>query len=147
MLVKNVDEMLVNGCVGQVVGFFRCRDVISMTHGENDNKRPGTAKASGFVRKVKTGPDGGLVNPTEGTVEKENTKKGELEAKGKFPVSQKEEEAFPVVEFPTPEGGKEAVLVMREEFRVEDSEGKLLARRMQVGCCCQSTKTAYITLS
>ncbi|KIK79628.1 hypothetical protein PAXRUDRAFT_70163, partial [Paxillus rubicundulus Ve08.2h10] len=42
------------------------------------------------------------------------------------------EEAFPVVEFPTPEGGKEAVLVMREEFKVEDSEGKVLARRMQV---------------
>lgn len=131
MLVKNVDEMLVNGCVGQVVGFFRYRDVMRMTQGENDNKRPVAVRATGFVRRVKIGPDGGLIS----VAEKENVKNGEMSAKGKSPVSQKEEEAFPVVEFPTPEGGKEAVLVMREEFRVEDSEGKLLARRMQVCCC------------
>lgn len=136
MLVKNIDEMLVNGCVGQVVGFFRYREVMHAIHGENDNKRSVATKTTGFVRKVKVGPDGGLLNAAEGTAGKENVE--ESKAKGKVPVSQKEEEAFPVVEFPTPEGGKEAVLVMREEFRVEDSEGKLLARRMQVGCCLQS---------
>lgn len=133
MLVKNVDEMLVNGCVGQVIGFFKYRDVMSTVQGENDNKRHVAAKTTGFVRKVKMGSDGSLVNAVERAVEKENIKGGEIKAKSKVPVSQKEEEAFPVVEFPTSEGGKEAVLVMREEFRVEDSEGKLLARRMQVG--------------
>ena len=133
MLVKNVDEMLVNGCVGQVIGFFKYRDVMSTIQGENDNKRHVAAKTTGFVRKVKMGSDGSLVNAVERAVEKENIKGGEIKAKSKVPVSQKEEEAFPVVEFPTSEGGKEAVLVMREEFRVEDSEGKLLARRMQVG--------------
>lgn len=138
MLVKNVDEMLVNGCVGQVVGFFGYREVMDAIHGENDNKRSGATKTTGFVRKVKVGPDGGFLSVTEGPVGKENVESGESKAKGKVPVSQKEEEVFPVVEFPTPEGGKEAVLVMREEFRVEDSEGKLLARRMQVGYCCQS---------
>lgn len=138
MLVKNVDEMLVNGCVGQVVGFFKYREVMSAIHGENDNKRPGATKTTGFVRKVKVDPDGGLLGATEGPAGKENVESGELKAKDKVPVSQKEEETFPVVEFPTPEGGKEAVLVMREEFRVEDSEGKLLARRMQVGYCRRS---------
>lgn len=136
MLVKNIDEMLVNGCVGQVVGFFKYREVMSMVGGENDNKRAVVAKTTGFVRRVKVGPDGGLLGGIGGTAEKENVKTGDPKATGK-PVSQKEEEAFPLVEFPTPEGGKEAVLVMREEFKVEDSEGKLLARRMQVHCCCQ----------
>jgi ATP-dependent DNA helicase PIF1 len=131
MLVKNVDEMLVNGCVGKVVGFSRYREVMSVIHGENDNKRPGAAKTTGFVRKVKVGPGGSLLGGPDAITGKENTESGEPKVKGD-PVSQKEEEAFPVVEFPTAEGGKEAVLVMREEFRVEDSECKLLARRMQV---------------
>ncbi|KAF8124355.1 hypothetical protein EV363DRAFT_1178248 [Boletus edulis] len=98
-------------------------------HGETDTKRP--AKSTGFVRNVKVDPDGGLRSGANSTPGKENVDGGESKAKSK-PVSQKEEEAFPVVEFPTPEGGKEAVLVMREEFRVEDSEGKLIARRMQI---------------
>lgn len=132
MLVKNVDEMLVNGCVGQVIGFFGYRDVMSMTHGESDNKWPMSVKTTGFIRKVKIDPDGCLVSTSEKTGGKENIKNGDVHTKGKLPALQKEEEIFPVVEFPTPEGGKEAVLVMREEFRVEDSEGKLLARRMQV---------------
>lgn len=136
MLVKNIDEMLVNGCVGQVVGFFKYREVMSMVNGENDNKRVVVAKTTGFVRKVKVGPHGGSLGGIGGTAGKENVKTGDPKATSE-PVSQKEEEAFPLVEFPTPEGGKEAVLVMREEFRVEDSEGKLLARRMQVHCCCQ----------
>lgn len=38
---------------------------------------------------------------------------------------------FPLVEFRTFQG-KETVLVDRDEFRAEDSEGKLLARRVQV---------------
>ena len=136
MLVKNVDEMLVNGCVGKVVGFSSYCKVMSAIHEENDNKRPGAAKSTGFVRNLKVGPGGGLLSGKEETVGKENVESGQPEAKSK-PVSQKEEE-FPIVEFPTPEGGKDAVLVMREEFRVEDSEGRLLARRMQVHGCCPS---------
>ncbi|KAN0079812.1 PIF1-like helicase domain containing protein [Tylopilus felleus] len=132
MLVKNVDEMLVNGCVGQVIGFYRYREITGVSQGENDNKRTVATKTTGFVRKVKVGPDGSLLGAVDGEVGKENVKSAELKTgKGK-PVSQKEGEAFPLVEFPTTEGGKEAVLVMREEFRVEDSEGKLLARRMQI---------------
>jgi ATP-dependent DNA helicase PIF1 len=135
MLVKDVDEMLVNGCVGKVVGFFKYREVMGASHGgENDNKRTGAVKSTGFVRNVRLGTDGGLVVVTDTTAEKENIKNGEsTTAKGKLPLSHKEKEAFPVVEFPTPEGGKETVLVMREEFKVEDSEDKTLARRMQVG--------------
>lgn len=40
-------------------------------------------------------------------------------------------EVLPLVEFSTLRG-KETLLVSRDEFRAEDSEGKLLARRVQV---------------
>ncbi|KUI57461.1 ATP-dependent DNA helicase PIF1 [Cytospora mali] len=42
-----------------------------------------------------------------------------------------DDEMLPLVEFRTFRG-KEIVLVSRDEFRVEDSEGKLLARRVQI---------------
>ena len=42
-----------------------------------------------------------------------------------------DEELLPLVEFSTFRG-KETLLVSRDEFRAEDSEGKLLARRVQV---------------
>ena len=43
----------------------------------------------------------------------------------------KDQERYPLVEFRT-HAGNEAVLVVRDEFRVEDNEGKVLARRVQL---------------
>lgn len=99
-------------------------------------KRAGSAKTTGFVRNVGIGPDGALLRVHE-NASKENAQSNTAEKKGseeapKSAHAQKEEEKFPIVEFPTVDGGKEAVLVMREEFKVEDAEGKVLARRMQV---------------
>ncbi|KAL4077557.1 hypothetical protein J3A83DRAFT_1615107 [Scleroderma citrinum] len=135
MLVKNVDEMLVNGCVGRVVGFYGYHEVMAL-QGESE-KRAGPTKTTGFVRNVTVEADSALTGIKDGSVNKENVDEavGEMKdsKKGQKSLgSQRAEERFPLVEFPTPEGGKEAVLVMREEFRVEDSEGRLLARRMQV---------------
>ncbi|KAJ0118805.1 DNA repair and recombination protein pif1 [Diaporthe amygdali] len=45
--------------------------------------------------------------------------------------SQGDDELLPLVEFSTFKG-KETMLVSRDEFRAEDSEGKLLARRVQI---------------
>lgn len=45
---------------------------------------------------------------------------------------QGDDELLPLVEFSTFKG-KETLLVSHDEFRAEDSEGKLLARRVQVG--------------
>jgi hypothetical protein len=64
--------------------------------------------------------DGGLVNGTVGRVIGFE--------KGKKP---KDNELLPLVEFRTLKG-KEVLLVSREEFRAEDSEGTLLAGRVQV---------------
>lgn len=52
-------------------------------------------------------------------------------------VEEEEEELLPLVEFGTLRG-KETVLVSREEFRAEDGEGNLLARRIQVRDCLPS---------
>ncbi|KAH7924183.1 hypothetical protein BV22DRAFT_1047643 [Leucogyrophana mollusca] len=127
MLVKNIDEILVNGCVGSVVGFHTYREVkCAMAGGTR------STKATGVIRNVSIDTEGGLITVKDCGADKENVEADvDADAKGKSKVAA-QEERFPVVEFPTAEGGKEAVLVMREEFRVEDSEGKVLARRMQV---------------
>lgn len=136
MLIKNVDEILVNGCVGRVVGFYTYREALQTLYGGNE-KRAGPPKTTGFVRNVKIDPDGALLRTKGGDGDKENALvEGIKNAKETVNAShsQKIDEKFPLVEFPTTDGSKEAVLVMREEFKVEDAEGKILARRMQVSC-------------
>lgn len=143
MLVKNVDEKLVNGSVGRVLGFYNtasCLASVAPPTPQDDGAKPkstsasqeaGAAKAGGAVRNVQVGPDGRtpvfFYRPVEG---KENAKDGKpaSAAKGK---AAKDEERYPLVEFRTAQG-TEIVLVVRDEFRVEDNEGKLLARRVQV---------------
>lgn len=60
-------------------------------------------------------------------------------------ISTKDEETFPLVEFSTLSGA-ELVLLLRDEFRVEDAEGNVLARRMQVSSilCILSTFNSKI---
>ncbi|KAI6046642.1 hypothetical protein EDC04DRAFT_2629121, partial [Pisolithus marmoratus] len=60
MLIKNVDEILVNGCVGKVVGFYGYREVMNTLISEGE-KRIGSTKTTGFVRNVKLGPGGALL--------------------------------------------------------------------------------------
>ena len=117
MLVKNVDDQrgLVNGAVGRVLGFFAAP----------------RGKSEGVLRNVVLSEDGkSVVFGGEG---KENVKSTTATTKveGEKPKSTTADaELFPFVEFPTPMG-RERVLVTRDEFRVEDNEGKILARRVQ----------------
>ncbi len=116
MLVKNVDDQrgLVNGAVGRVLGFFAAP----------------RGKSEGVMRNVKLSEDGkSVVVQSEG---KENAKPTTTKMEGEKPKSAvTDAEHFPLVEFPTPMG-RETVLVTRDEFRVEDNEGNVLARRVQV---------------
>ena len=141
MLVKNVDERLVNGSVGRVLGFYTsavCAASIGApaAPAAPQAKKEGASKprsvsaesksTNGFVRNVEVGPDGRTPLALCAGENKENKSPA---SKGKGKV--KDDELYPLVEFTTPQG-KEIVLVARDEFRSEDSEGKLLARRVQV---------------
>ena len=126
MLVKNVDDQrgLVNGAVGRVLGFFAAP----------------RGKSEGVVRNVKLSEDGkSVVFGTEGkenakpnntSSSTNNTKMEAEKPKSKSSAAAADVERFPLVEFLTPLG-RETVLVTRDEFRVEDNEGNVLARRVQ----------------
>ncbi|VDB85347.1 unnamed protein product [Peniophora sp. CBMAI 1063] len=112
MLIRNVDDRrhLVNGSVGRVLGFFPAQG----------------GKANGVVRDIVLDADGKLVS--NAPVKREGNKEDKKSRPSGAGLS---EEKFPYVEFLTP-SGRVTVLVTRDEFRVEDSEGKVLARRLQV---------------
>jgi ATP-dependent DNA helicase PIF1 len=124
MLVKNVDDQrgLVNGAVGRVLGFFAAP----------------RGKSEGVVRNVKLSEDGksvvfrseGKENAKPNTSTSSSAKNTKMEAE-KPKSAAADVELFPLVEFLTPIG-RETVLVTRDEFRVEDNEGNVLARRVQV---------------
>ena len=145
MLIKNVDESLVNGSVGKVLGFHTATVCVASLapavpeipqtkkEGTSSTSKPKSvsqesagSKTSGFVRNVQVGPDGRTPLALCSGENKEN-KVPNSKGKGKA----KDDELYPLVEFSTPQG-KEIVLLSRDEFRSEDSEGKLLARRVQV---------------
>ena len=133
MLVKNVDDQrgLVNGAVGRVLGFFAAP----------------RGKSEGVVRNVILSEDGkSLVFAGDGKETAKVTSPAAVSAstssartttttttmkiEGEKPKSVPDAELFPLVEFPTPMG-RETALVTRDEFRVEDNEGNVLARRVQ----------------
>lgn len=121
MLIKNVDENLVNGSIGRVLGYYMVSEVWS-SNGENSFKGD-----SGFVREVLVGEDG-ETPAGKGGPEGENETSG---PKPKQKNGSRSTEEFPLVEFLMP-SGKEVVLVGRDEFKVEDSNGTVAARRVQV---------------
>lgn len=120
MLVKNIDDRrgLVNGAVGRVLGFFAAP----------------RGKSEGVITNVQISEDGkSVVFAGAGAVAgKENMKPGSTAPKKEGKTSAADAELFPLVEFPTPTG-RETALVTRDEFRIEDNEGVVLARRVQAG--------------
>ncbi|SJL06236.1 uncharacterized protein ARMOST_09572 [Armillaria ostoyae] len=112
MLIKNVDEVLVNGLVGKVIGFYQAWELSTQSDG-----------TSGCIlRHV-------LLDETHHAV---------LLESAEWNGRQKDLDRYPLVlfEYSNPRKGAntivEAVLIHREEFRIEDPEGKLLARRVQL---------------
>ncbi|KAI0686690.1 hypothetical protein C8T65DRAFT_701051 [Cerioporus squamosus] len=97
-----------------------------------------SSKAKGAIRNIEVGPDGRTpIALCKNSARKENarvsvTAEGDIylheltTTKGKS----KDQELYPLVEFRT-QHGVEILLVVREEFRVEDNEGRVLARRIQ----------------
>jgi ATP-dependent DNA helicase PIF1 len=142
MLVKNVDDQrgLVNGAVGRVLGFFAAP----------------RGKSEGVVRNVSLSEDGKSVvfggdmkenaNAKPASASMAATKKLGEKEKPKSVAAAADAELFPLVEFLTPVG-RERVLVTRDEFRVEDNEGKILARRVQASTCCTFSPGLRVVIS
>lgn len=122
MLIKNVDENLVNGSVGRVLGFFMVSQVCGSS-GEISAKG-----GNGFIRQVLLKDDG--KTPVERKVAERENENNDVKPKSKN-SSQDSIERFPLVEFRTTMG-KEVVLVGRDEFKVEENDGTVAARRVQV---------------
>jgi ATP-dependent DNA helicase PIF1 len=114
MLVKNIDDRrgLVNGAVGRVLGFFAAP----------------RGKSEGVISNVEISEDGKSV--VFAGAGKENVKPGSTAPVRVLKTPAADAELFPLVEFPTPMG-RETALVTRDEFRIEDNEGVVLARRVQ----------------
>ncbi len=154
MLVKNIDDKLVNGSVGRVLGFHTkatCQASARECAPLQTNLKPqsysasakpkssaGSAssppnkdsmasssawKGSRAVRNVQVGPDGRTPIICSGKTisDKENEER----------TLKSDEALYPLVEFHTHQG-TEIILVVQDEFRIEDNEGQLLARRIQV---------------
>ena len=124
MLIKNADAArgLVNGAVGRLLGFHRPSALGLRVDGK-------AAAIPGIV----LAEDGHTPVPVSGkeNVKPESAVAGSSAAASRERKPPKDEEEYPLVEFSTPTG-TEVVLLLRDEFRVEDSEGNVLARRMQV---------------
>jgi ATP-dependent DNA helicase PIF1 len=108
MLIKNVDEMLVNGSIGKVLRF-----VDPAIYGTPDDPEF-TGGAFKFV--------GGAPLPTAG-----NSAAEENENAATFVVKR-----YPVVEFFLRNGFKRRMLVMPETWRVELPSGEIQVSRTQV---------------
>ena len=120
MLIKNVDENLVNGSVGRVLGFRLVSEVCG-SNGEITSKG-----GSGFIRNALLKGDG----ETSGGEREVEVESADAKPAPKGSL-QESTERFPLVEFRTPLG-KEVVLVGRDEFKVEENDGTVAARRVQV---------------
>ena len=122
MLIKNVDENLVNGCIGKVLGFY----LVSEVCGSGGDISP--KGGNGFIRRVLLEDDRRTLmkwrvaeRENENSVMRPKSKSGPLSSAEKFPL----------VEFRT-SSGKEVMLVGRDEFKVEEPDGTVAARRVQV---------------
>jgi ATP-dependent DNA helicase PIF1 len=123
MLIKNVDENLVNGSVGRVLGFYLVSQVCGS--GGEISSRGG----NGFIRKVLLKDDGRT--PAEQKAVEQENEDSQAQSRPKSRSPPDNLEKFPLVEFRTPLG-KEVVLVGRDEFKVEENDGAVAARRVQV---------------
>lgn len=109
MMIKNLDETLVNGSMGRVIGF--CKET------EFQITRTGSWR----------GEAGG---PDDADLE-EDDEEGHAQLKSKLKSNPHEEE-LPVVSFMIPGGGVRDYLVKRETFKTSAPNDEILASRAQV---------------
>ncbi|KNZ80122.1 DNA repair and recombination protein pif1, mitochondrial, partial [Termitomyces sp. J132] len=111
MLIKNVDEMLVNGSMGRIVRFVDPALYGTSHDIDADGAPTGEAAVIGAASST-TGV---------GSAAKKNARSGASQVK-----------LYPVVEFITPGGGKRSMLVMPEVWKVELPNGEIQVSRTQL---------------
>lgn len=110
LLIKNVDEQLVNGSQGKVVGFTTERTYeILLAEGKLDN--------------------GEFYGDMTGAFERTNRILNSMAANG---VSADSGPKYPLVEFVTPGGGHRTYLVKPETWKIEQPNGEITAQRTQI---------------
>ena len=135
MLIKNVDEMLVNGSIGKVLRF-----VDPAIYGTQDDPelagvfvRAPSPTAGGGAAKKNASAAGGKRAPSP-------TAGGGAAKKNAAAVGGKR---HPVVEFDLPNGIKRRMLVMPETWKVELPSGEVQVSRTQVYLPLQSSKADF----
>lgn len=125
MLLKNMDNGLVNGSVGKVIAF---KSKSEMIDDEDEDEEWNTSFA-----KTKAALQGFAREPSAALSAKGDDDGAE---DGKKPVKKARNAAYdekcPVVEWKMPGGGVLVMRMSREEFVVEDVGNKVKARRRQV---------------
>ncbi|KAJ8487625.1 hypothetical protein ONZ45_g14265 [Pleurotus djamor] len=109
MLIRNIDVScgLVSGTTGKVIGFHRIDEVSSHAN----------ATSTTAIRAVSLGAEGTPLAPDPSSA----------------PLHQDDDTRYPLVSFPLDGGDRrEAVLLMQHEFRIDDAQGRSLARRHQI---------------
>ena len=109
MLIKNLDDDLVNGSIGRVRGFYTSEDW-PMIAKDFDNE---------------VGSGGGMVVLGEELTRDEKKQKRMQDGGQRGPE-------FPAVTFSLPGGGAMTRLITAEEFKVEEQNGNVKASRTQV---------------
>ena len=117
MLIKNVDDMLVNGSMGKVLRF-----VDPAVYGTPDD--PESSAGAGVVGGASTTAGGAAAKKTAALVGAKR---------------------YPVVDFDLPNGVKRRMLVMPEAWTVELPSGEVQVSRSQVNTAPKSSKKRQIT--
>ena len=126
MLLKNMDNGLVNGSVGKVIAFKTKGEMLDEEEADDDDFDAGLAKLKAKMRKDFSREPSAA--PSANGDEEGEDKKGPV----KKAKNTAYEEKCPVVEWKTAGGGTLTMRMSREEFVVEDVGNKVKARRRQV---------------
>ncbi|KAK8022397.1 DNA helicase-like protein [Apiospora rasikravindrae] len=105
MLIKNLDETLVNGSLGKVKGFM-CEATFEIWSGENAG--------------------------SDDEEDPEGRAKKKIKAFSRDPDSTKDLKEYPVVQFTCVDGSHRTLLMLPEDWKVELPNGEIQAQRRQV---------------
>lgn len=116
MLIKNLDETLVNGSIGTVKGFYTTQEVAAMQHNIDinaDSIYQEGKDADALMKAASTSKEEDVVNPSA--------------------VAKKPQKTYPLVRFIAPQsGGFREFHCVPESWKNELPDGTVVASRSQV---------------